>query len=197
MSGTHDVLPDTFSVAGEEDPGSALDTAWPPPSTIADAPRSDHHDLATVAAVMTTTVHVLAPNDTLQRAAQLMAQWNVGALPICEGQRLIGMVSDRDLVVLGTAANLAADQTPVSHIMPPDVLFCTHDQDPQEVLRVMTQAHLRSLPVIDVDKQLVGIVSLADLAPRLPVAVDSTIEPLAAVALLAPLAAVAPLPAIA
>ena len=132
--------------------------------------------MTTIADIMTTDVQVVRPEDTLQRAAQLMEQLNVGSLPVCDGKHLLGMVTDRDITIRGTAINLAPDRAHVSDVMTSEVEFCTDDQDAQEVLLLMGKAQVRRLPVINVDRQLVGIVALSDLATRQPGPVDDAVS---------------------
>ena len=132
--------------------------------------------MSTVAEIMSTDVQVVGPDDTLQRAAQLMDQLDVGSLPVCDGKHLLGMVTDRDITVRGTAMNLAPDQARVSAVMTSEVEFCTDDQDAQEVLLLMGKAQVRRLPVINVERQLVGIVSIGDLATRQPGPVDEAVS---------------------
>jgi CBS domain-containing protein len=132
--------------------------------------------MSTIADIMTTDVQVVGPDDTLQRAAQLMDQLNVGSLPVCDGKHLLGMVTDRDITVRGTAMNLAPDGARVGAVMTSAVEFCTDDQDPQEVLLLMGKAQVRRLPVINAERQLVGIVAIGDLATKQPGPVDEAMS---------------------
>jgi CBS domain-containing protein len=118
-----------------------------------------------VADVMTRDVRVVSPKDSIQRAAQFMDELNVGVVPVCDGSRLLGMVTDRDITVRGVAAGKMAD-TPVTEVMSEHVRWCYEDQDIDEVMDEMRDAQIRRLPVVDHDKKLVGIVSLGDLADR-------------------------------
>jgi CBS domain-containing protein len=118
-----------------------------------------------IADVMTRDVRVVAPRDTLQRAAQCMDELNVGAVPVCDGDKLIGMVTDRDLAVRAVAAAKPAD-TAVEEVMSANVRWCYDDQPVDEVLDEMRDTQIRRVPVIDRDHRLVGIVSLGDLAER-------------------------------
>jgi len=93
--------------------------------------------MPTVAEIMTTDVQLIGPQDSLQQAAQLMDQLNVGSLPVCEGRRLIGMVTDRDMTVRGTAAGLVPAQARVSEVMTVGVQWCTEDRDTAEVMKTM------------------------------------------------------------
>ncbi len=119
-----------------------------------------------VADVMTRDVRSVSPDDTIQRAAQCMDELNIGSVPVCDGERLVGMVTDRDIAVRGVAAAKRADSTPVSEVMSGSVRWCTEDQDIDDVMDEMRDAQIRRMPVVDQDKHLVGIVSLGDLADR-------------------------------
>lgn len=130
----------------------------------------------TIADIMTTDVQTVGPEETLQRAAQLMDQLGVGSLPVSDGKQLLGMVTDRDITVRGTSANFRPDQACVSDVMTPSVQCCTDDQDPQQALCMMGDQQVRRLPVIDAGGRLVGIVSIGDLATRQPGSVDDTVR---------------------
>lgn len=116
--------------------------------------------------VMTRGVRALSPTDTLQLAAQAMEELAVGAVPICDGQRLVGMVTDRDLTVRGMAQGLDAKDTPLSQVMTDEVRWCYADQSVEEAARTMRDAQVRRLPVVDRDKRLVGMLSLGDVAVK-------------------------------
>lgn len=132
--------------------------------------------MPTVSEIMSTDVQVIGPEESLQRAAQMMDQLNVGSLPVCAGDRLLGMVTDRDITIRGTAAGLAPAEGCVSDVMSGDVQWCTEDQDTEEVMRVMAEAQVRRLPVISIERDLVGIVSIGDLATRTPNHVDEVVR---------------------
>jgi CBS domain-containing protein len=119
-----------------------------------------------IADIMSTDVRTVQPQDSLRRAAQCMQELDVGALPVCDGERLLGMVTDRDIAVRAIADGLNPDEACVSDIMTPDVQFCTTEQDAEEAKRLMGARQVRRLPVIDDNRRLVGIVSLGDLATR-------------------------------
>lgn len=129
-----------------------------------------------VSEIMSKDVQVVAPKDSLQRAAQLMLDLDVGALPVCDGKRLLGMVTDRDITVRGVAAGLAPASTCASDVMTAQAHYCTEDQDTEEVMRLMGESQVRRLPVINAAKELVGIVSLGDLALRQGGHIDRTLR---------------------
>lgn len=114
--------------------------------------------------IMTRNVRVVAPERTIQEAARLMDEMNVGVLPVCDGRRLRGMVTDRDITVRATAAGLPPDTTRVRDIMSDNVWWCFEDDDVGHIVQLMSDHQIRRLPVIDRDKHLVGIVALGDLA---------------------------------
>jgi CBS domain-containing protein len=119
-----------------------------------------------IADVMTRNVKVLAPTDSIRRAAECMDELNVGVVPVCDGERVIGMITDRDIAVRAVAAGKSADSTPVSDVMSEHVRWCYDDQPVDEVMDEMCDAQIRRLPVIDHEHHLVGIVSLGDMAER-------------------------------
>jgi CBS domain-containing protein len=100
----------------------------------------------------------------LWEAAQKMAALDVGPLPVCTGDKLVGMLTDRDITVRATAEGRDPKTTRVSEVMTPDVLYAFEDQDISEAARLMADHQIRRLVVLNRDKHLVGIVSLGDLA---------------------------------
>ena len=112
---------------------------------------------------MTPQVRTVGPNATLRQAAQMMAEGDLGALPVTDGERLTGMVTDRDIVIRGIAAGKGVDAK-VSEVMSAEVLYCREDDDIADVCENMSDLQVRRLPVVNADKRLVGIVSLADIA---------------------------------
>ncbi|MCC2652354.1 MAG: hypothetical protein K0Q60_2517, partial [Microvirga sp.] len=120
--------------------------------------------LMKVAEIMTRNVRVVSPDRTIQEAARLMDEMNVGVLPVCDGRRLRGMITDRDITVRATAAGLAPDTTRVRDVMSDNVWWCFDDDDVNHIVQLMSDHQIRRLPVVDHDKHLVGIVALGDLA---------------------------------
>ena len=113
--------------------------------------------------IMSRDVQVARPEDTLRDAAETMARIDVGSLPVCDGRRLLGIVTDRDIVVRGLAKGLGPDST-VPQVMTEGVEYCFDDDDLVEVSDKMAASQIRRIPVVDRDKNLVGIVSLGDVA---------------------------------
>jgi CBS domain-containing protein len=114
--------------------------------------------------VMTLDVEVVHPEASLWEAAQRMAALDVGPLPVCTGDQLVGMLTDRDITVRATAEGRDPKTTRVYEVMTPDVVYAFEDQDVSEAARLMSKHQIRRLVVLNRDKQLVGIVSLGDLA---------------------------------
>lgn len=129
-----------------------------------------------IADIMTTNVQVIERSQPLQVAAQLMDQLGVGSLPVCDGGQLVGMVTDRDIAIRGTAAGLLPAQARVGDVMTDEILCCTEDQDTTEVMQLMGENRLRRLPVVNPERELIGIVSLGDLATRQPASVHQVLR---------------------
>ncbi len=116
-----------------------------------------------ISEVMTTEVETVSADQTAREAAAFMLRADAGSIPVCEGDRVIGMITDRDIAVRGIAEGRGPD-TPVSELMS-DGIICAHeDDDVQAVATRMSEEQVRRLPVIDSEERLVGIVSLGDLA---------------------------------
>lgn len=116
--------------------------------------------------VMTAQPAFVSPDETIQRAAELMGQLDVGALPVCDGRRLTGMVTDRDITVRCVAAGGDPKSTKVTEAMTQDVQWCSDDESVEAAREKMAAHQIRRLPVIDKDHHLVGVVSLGDLAVK-------------------------------
>lgn len=124
--------------------------------------------MTTVADVMTRGVRTLAPTDSLSQAAQAMDELNVGVIPVCDGEKLVGMVTDRDIVVRGVAQECDLKTTKLADVMSTNVRCATEDQDIDEILGEMAETQIRRMPVVDANEHLVGIVSLGDIADKNP-----------------------------
>ena len=116
-----------------------------------------------VSDVMTRDVRTVRPTTTAQEAASFMLQEDAGSMPVSDGDRLIGMITDRDIAVRGVANGHGPD-TPVSELMTDDIVCVREDEDVEEVATKMSRAQVRRLPVIDDNQRLCGIVSLGDLS---------------------------------
>jgi len=118
--------------------------------------------------IMTREVKIVSPADVLQSAAQLMEKNDFGMVPVGENDRLVGMLSDRDITVRGVARGLAPDRATVRDVMTTDVKYVYDDESVDDVSRNMSELQVRRLPVLNREKRLVGIVSLGDLAVKDP-----------------------------
>jgi CBS domain-containing protein len=116
-----------------------------------------------VSEAMTTDVRIASPSQTIQEAARMMAEIDAGVLPVGDNDRLVGMITDRDIAVRAVAGGLPAN-TPVSEIMSREVKYCFADDDVDQVAQNMGDIQVRRLPVLNKDKRLVGILSVGDIA---------------------------------
>jgi CBS domain-containing protein len=114
--------------------------------------------------IMTAHARCVGPDNTLVEAAGLMRELDVGALPVCEEDRLSGIVTDRDMVLRGTAQGVDPNTTAVRDVMSQGVVAVHADQEVEEAVRMMEERQIRRLPVINRGGRLVGIVSLGDIA---------------------------------
>ena len=112
---------------------------------------------------MTRDVQLVKPQQPISEAARLMAELDIGALPVEENDRLVGMITDRDIAVRAVAHGRGPD-TPVADVMSREVKYCFEDQSIDEVTQNMGELRIRRLPVLTRDKRLIGILSLGDLA---------------------------------
>lgn len=118
-----------------------------------------------ISSVMSRDVQVCAPDASLRDAAALMKKIDTGVLPVAEKDRLIGMITDRDIAIRGIADGKGPDAT-VSDAMSREVKYCFEDEDVAHVAKNMAEQQVRRLPVMNREKRLVGIVSLSDLATQ-------------------------------
>jgi CBS domain-containing protein len=116
-----------------------------------------------VSEVMTPEVHTVSPDQPVQEAASFMLSADAGSIPVTDGGRLIGMITDRDIAVRGVAKGYGPN-TPVRDLMTNDVVCAREDDDVEDVASKMSSAQVRRLPVIDQQQRLCGIVSLGDLS---------------------------------
>ena len=114
--------------------------------------------------IMSREVHVARPDETLRDVAQKMADYDIGSLPVCDGQKIQGMITDRDIAIRAVAQGKSPDTTKVREVMSEDVKYCFDDQDIADVAQNMGDIQVHRLPVVNHDKRLVGIISLADIA---------------------------------
>ena len=137
--------------------------------------------MQTIQDVMTRDVQFISPEDTVRRAAEMMKELNIGSIPVCDGAKLVGMITDRDITVRSTAAGHAPAATRVGDIMSTEVRTCFATQSVNEVLKEMGDVQIRRVPVVDQGSHsLVGIVSLGDMATKQSQGVDSALEQISA-----------------
>jgi CBS domain-containing protein len=117
--------------------------------------------------IMTPDVQVVSPDALIVEAAEKMRSLNVGVLPVTEGKRLVGIITDRDITVRAVAEGRDPKGTRVRDCMTSGAVFCFEDQDSEEAVILMEQQQVRRVPVLSRDRQLVGVVALADIATRL------------------------------
>ena len=118
-----------------------------------------------VSEAMTREVRVATPGQSIRDVARLMEELDAGAMPVGENDRLVGMITDRDIAIRAVAAGKGPD-TPVRDVMSADVKYCYEDEDLEHVARNMGDIQVRRLPVVNREKRLVGIVSLGDVAQK-------------------------------
>lgn len=145
--------PTLFPIAGAAGPGRP----GPEPETPA------AEDQMKISECMTRDVQLADPDDTIAHAARLMARLDAGVLPVSSNDRLVGMITDRDIAIRAVAEGKGPDAK-VSEVMNAEVKYCFDDQEVDDVLSNMGDLQLRRLPVLNHEKRLVGIVSLGDLA---------------------------------
>jgi CBS domain-containing protein len=107
-------------------------------------------------------IHVASPDQTIADAAALMVEADIGSLPVGDNDRLVGMLTDRDIVARAVAQGLGTD-TPVRAVMTEQIKYCYDDQDISDVAQNMADLKVRRLPVVDRNKRLVGFVALSNI----------------------------------
>jgi CBS domain-containing protein len=116
--------------------------------------------------VMSKDVKIVSPTDTIDKAANLMRQIDCGALPVGENDRLVGIVTDRDITLRAVAKGKAPVQTTVRDVMSPEIKYVFEDETTEAAAQNMSRLQVRRLPVLNRQKRLVGIVALGDLAVK-------------------------------
>jgi CBS domain-containing protein len=114
--------------------------------------------------IMSHEVEVIHADTSLRAAAEKMKTLGVGMLPVRDGDRLVGMLTDRDIAARAIAAGMDPSKTEVKEVLTPDVIYCFDDQDVGEAAKLMQEKQIRRLLVLNREKRLTGIVSMADLA---------------------------------
>ena len=114
--------------------------------------------------IMSDSVEVIHPDDTLQTAAEKMRDRDIGFLPVCDGERLIGVLTDRDLITRALADGLESKATLGRDLVTSPAIYCFDDQSVEEAAKLMHDNQIRRLVVLSRDKQMVGVISLGDLA---------------------------------
>lgn len=132
-----------------------------------------------ISEVMTHDVRIASPDDTLVTAARLMEEEGFGSLPVADNDRLVGMLTDRDIAIRAVARGLAPGDTRVREVMSSEVKYVYDDEPVRDVARVMGELHVRRLPVVNRAKRLVGIVSLGDLALTRPTSAGDALQSIA------------------
>ncbi|WP_332876789.1 CBS domain-containing protein [Massilia sp. S19_KUP03_FR1] len=133
--------------------------------------------MQTIQDVMSSDVHYVGPTDTIRRAAQLMEEFNVGALPVLDGDALVGMITDRDIVVRSISKGKDPESDRVGNVMSPEAFSCHAGQGVDAVLAAMGDQQIRRVPVIDqASHKLLGMVSLGDLARTQSTQIDEALR---------------------
>jgi len=132
-----------------------------------------------ISEVMTRDVRIASPDDTLQSAAQIMEEQDFGSLPVAENERLVGMLTDRDITIRAVARGMAPQDSTVRDIMSTEIRYVYDDESVRDVAEVMGDLHVRRLPVLNRQKRLVGIVSLGDLALAKPASAGDALQSIA------------------
>jgi CBS domain-containing protein len=116
-----------------------------------------------VSEAMTRQVRVASPGQSIREVAKMMAEIDAGSVPVGENDRLVGMITDRDIAIRAVAQGKGPD-TPVRDVMSKELKYCYDDEDLEHVAKNMGDIQVRRLPVVNREKRLVGIVSLGDIA---------------------------------
>jgi CBS domain-containing protein len=117
-----------------------------------------------ISQIMTADAQCIDSHASLTEAAERLRDLDIGALPVCEDDRVIGMLTDRDIAVRGVAGHCPPDDTLVRDVMSEGIVFAFDDQDVREAAQIMRDRQIRRLPVLDRRNRLVGMLSLGDMA---------------------------------
>jgi CBS domain-containing protein len=116
--------------------------------------------------IMTRDVDVIPPSASIRDAAAKMKELDVGVIPVCDGEKLQGMLTDRDIAIRAVAEDRDPSQTPVSEVMSTEIAYCFEDESLEQAANLMESKQIRRLPIVDRNKQLIGIISLGDISVR-------------------------------
>ena len=119
--------------------------------------------MATIRDLMTSNIETVGPDQTAKDAASFMLSADTGSIPVCEDDKIVGMITDRDIAVRGVAEGKGPDCS-VRELMSKDIICARDTDDAQAIAQRMSEAQVRRLPVLDESDKLVGMVSLGDLA---------------------------------
>jgi CBS domain-containing protein len=117
--------------------------------------------------IMTRHVDVIPPSASIREAAAKMKELDVGAIPVCDGQKLAGLVTDRDITIRAVAEGRDPSEVRVAEVMSSDIAYCFEDETVEQAANLMESKQIRRLPILDRNKQLAGIVSLGDISVRI------------------------------
>jgi len=132
--------------------------------------------MTTIADIMTRSIATVQRDETLQAAARRMEEMDVGSLPVLDGKAVAGIVTDRDIAVRGVAAGMIPQESLVADVMTAELRFCRADDTVEQAMAEMGDLQVRRLPVLDAKNEIVGIVSLGDLATRQSAHTDETLR---------------------
>jgi CBS domain-containing protein len=132
--------------------------------------------MTTIADIMTRSIATVRRDETLQAAARRMQEMDVGSLPVLDGKAVAGIVTDRDIAVRGVAAGMIPQESLVADVMTTELRFCRADDTIEQAMAEMGELQVRRLPVLDAKNEIVGVVSLGDLATRQSAHTDETLR---------------------
>jgi CBS domain-containing protein len=116
--------------------------------------------------IMTSNVDIIYPNTSITEAAKLMAKNDYGFLPVCDGKKLRGVITDRDIVVKVIAENKSPGESKAEEVMTDKVIYCYENDELEEISKLMKQEQIRRLVVLDNDKKLAGVISIGDIVTK-------------------------------